>query len=83
MGMKPGQRVLMIATWLEYTCVPPPIGSIGEITALEPDRDYLVLFPEWPCPHGEPDWITPPWAIVPIDDDREANAIRSTRHEVC
>lgn len=65
--LKVGQQVLMIATW-EDAAPPPPIGSIGEITALEPDGEYLVLFPDWPCPHGEPDWITPPWAIVPIDD---------------
>jgi len=63
-----GQRVVLIMKWEEPSCIPPPIGSLGEITALEPDGDYLVLFPEWPCPHGEPDWITPPWAIIPIDD---------------
>jgi hypothetical protein len=64
-----GQKVLLIATWPEYDCVPPPIGAVGEITELmDEDGDYFVLFPDHPCPHGEPDWYVPPWAIIPIND---------------
>ena len=67
--MNVGQRVLVIGTWEEFDCVPPPIGSIGEITEpMDEDGDYFVLFSEWPCPHGEPDWYVPHWALIPIDD---------------
>ena len=67
--MNIGQRVLLIATWVETDCVPPPIGSVGEITdPMDIDGDYFVLFPDWPCPHGEPDWYVPAWALIPLDD---------------
>jgi hypothetical protein len=66
--------VLLIATWPENDCVPPPIGSVGVITVpLNSDRDYEVSFPEYPWPHGahDPDWIVPHWAVIPIDDGNQ------------
>ena len=68
--MNVGQRVMVIATWAENACVPPPVGSIGEIT--EPrdhDGDYYVRIDSWLCPFGpETDWYVPHWALIPIDD---------------
>jgi hypothetical protein len=64
-----GQLVLLIGTWREVDCTPPPIGAIGEITEpLDEDGEYFVLFPSWPCPWGEPDWFVPAWALIPIGD---------------
>lgn len=67
--MNVGQRVMLIASWLETDCVLPPIGAMGEITEpLDEDGDYLALFDGYPCPYGEPDWFVPAWALIPIDD---------------
>jgi hypothetical protein len=80
--MNVGQRVLLIATWHESECVPPPIGAIGFVSGpLDCDGDYFVLFDDFPCPHGEPDWFTPSWAIVPIDRHKTANRASVTVSE--
>jgi hypothetical protein len=76
--MNVGQKVLLIGTWEWFDCIPPPIGAVGEITEpIDEDGDYLVLFPEHPCPVGdEPDWFAPHWALVPIDDEQEPTSVR-------
>jgi hypothetical protein len=49
--MQVGQRVMLIATWPEDECVPPPLGAIGEIAEpMDLEGDYYVLFPDYPCP---------------------------------
>lgn len=77
--MNVGQRVLLVATWQEDACVPPPIGAVGEVrSAKDRDGDYYVLFPEYPCPvDDEPEWFTPAWAIIPIDDPPSSRATRA------
>lgn len=81
--MNVGQRVMTIATWLEYDCAPPPIGSMGVITEpIDVDGDYFVLFDDWPCPHGEPDWYAPAWALIPISDPPEETEPECTADQV-
>lgn len=47
----------------------PPLGAYGEIVAgPDPDGDYEVLFPHYPCPAGpEVTWFAPPAWLLPID----------------
>lgn len=67
--MNVGQRVMLIGQMMEVDCIPPPIGAVGEITEpLDEDGDYFVLFEEYPCPWGEPDWFVPPCFLIPLDD---------------
>lgn len=70
--MNVGQRVMVIATWLEIDCIPPRIGSVGTITVgLDRHGDYEVSIDGYPWPFdpvGDPDWICPSWALMPIDD---------------
>lgn len=75
--MKAGQRVMVIASWLETQMVPPPIGSVGVITVeLDEFNEYEISVPGWPCPvFHDPDWIVPAWAIIPIDDEPETQEL--------
>ncbi len=81
--MKIGQKVMLIAV----DDFMPPIGAIGFIAStLDEDGDYLVDFPDHPCPalgEGgvfEPEWYIPdPW-LLPIDDDALAF---TTERELC
>jgi hypothetical protein len=72
--MQVGQRVMLIATWPEDECVPPPLGAIGEIAEpMDLEGDYYVLFPDYPCPvDHEPEWFVPAWALIPIDEPPSA-----------
>jgi hypothetical protein len=42
---------------------------------MDADGDYFVLFPDHPCPHGEPVWYVPAWAIIPLDDPNMCRAL--------
>jgi hypothetical protein len=68
--VKVGQRVMLIGTVDVWAgCKPPPIGAVGEITEpMDEDDDYFVLFPEHPCPVGEPDWYVAACMLIPLDD---------------
>lgn len=67
--MNVGQRVMLIGPLSAYRIKQPPIGAIGEITEpIDRDGDYFVLFPEYPCPVGEPDWYVHHSVLIPIDD---------------
>jgi hypothetical protein len=84
--MNIGQRVMTIATWYENPpLVPPPIGSTGTIhEPLDSYGEYYVLFDDFPCPTDhEPEWVTPHWALIPIDDDREMPAIEREETVTC
>lgn len=73
--MNVGQRVMVIAIWHENECVPPPIGSVGEIIVqMDRDGDYEVRVPGWPCYSWDPDWFIPHWALIPIDDGESVKA---------
>jgi len=68
--MNVGQRVLLIGPVDAWAVAPkPPIGSVGEITEpMDSDGDYFILFPEYPCPVGEPEWCVHRSMLVPLDD---------------
>ena len=74
--MNIGQRVMLIAPVDAWTIETPPIGSVGEITdTMDDDGDYFVLFPEHPCPVGEPDWCVHRSGLIPIDDGEYAHDV--------
>jgi hypothetical protein len=82
--MNVGQPVMTIATWDEEAWMPPPpIGSVGTISGPLDEGDYLVLFDDYPCPVGEPDWYTPKWAIVPIGDDPDSRRVEMKETLTC
>lgn len=67
--MNVGQRVMLIGPVDAWTMKRPPIGAIGEITEpMDWDGDYFVLFPEHPCPVGEPSWCVHRSVLIPLDD---------------
>jgi hypothetical protein len=81
---KVGDRVMVVATWFESDNAPPPIGSVGEVTAgMDFDGDYDVSIADWPCMELDPDWFIPHWALIRIDDDRPELTTWETVHEVC
>lgn len=72
--MNVGQRVMLVGPMSRAYCtpplVPPPAGSVGSIAEpIDCDGDYFVLFDDFPCPVGEPEWCVHHTLLIPLDDD--------------
>lgn len=62
--MRLGQRVMLICK----DDFMPPIGAEGFIaSALDEYGDYLVNFPDFPCPVQEIEWDVPSQWLIPIN----------------
>lgn len=59
-----GQQVILVFKDEEPL---PPVGATGEVVST-PDEvgDCEVLFPDYPCPVSEPEWVVPQTWLVPI-----------------
>lgn len=65
----------------------PPIGTVGEVvTHIDSDGEFLVLFPDHPCPVGdEISWVTHISMVVVLPNDsttgRYATFIANARND--
>lgn len=45
------------------------LGRLDYRAPIDSDGDYFVLFDDFPCPVGEPEWCIHHTLLIPLDDD--------------